>query len=252
MTRNAAQTGLARRVLASSFGLGLFLAGAAQAGDRAQLSAIGYSPDARHFAFEEYGIQEGSGFPYSTIYVVDLAEDEWVSGSPFHIVLQDEGDRLPDLRTARQEAAEAASSMLERLDIGSPAQIVALIGDGALDDDGHSLEFGAPHYMPGEVTGRYELSLDTFDAQSPQPCEDYLGESAKGFTLTLEGEDGTREVFRDETLPDSRGCPLDYRLFGVFSPLNMGGLSGAVVMVSSYPFGFEGPDRRFIAIPLGE
>src|SRR5690606_36811639 len=38
------------------------------AGDTASLDVLGYSPDGKVFAFEEYGIADGSGFPYSNIY----------------------------------------------------------------------------------------------------------------------------------------------------------------------------------------
>ena len=50
------------------------------AGDRALIDLIGYSEDGRIFAFEEFGIQDGSGFPYSNIYVVDLPADKWAYG----------------------------------------------------------------------------------------------------------------------------------------------------------------------------
>ena len=47
------------------------VAGSAAAGDTASLSVLGYSPDGKVFAFEEYGIFDGSGFPYSNIYFID-------------------------------------------------------------------------------------------------------------------------------------------------------------------------------------
>ena len=61
---------------------GLTTALAADAADRA---IIGFSGDGRFFAFEEFGIQDGSGFPYANIYVIDLEKDRWVEGSPEHI-----------------------------------------------------------------------------------------------------------------------------------------------------------------------
>ncbi|MBN9059609.1 MAG: DUF2259 domain-containing protein, partial [Rhizobiales bacterium] len=46
---------------------------AAMAGDFAERSILGFSPDGGRFAFEEFGIQDGSGFPYSNIFVLDTA-----------------------------------------------------------------------------------------------------------------------------------------------------------------------------------
>jgi predicted secreted protein len=43
----------------------------ALAADTAALSILGFSRDQGVFAFEEYGIQDGSGFPYSNIYAID-------------------------------------------------------------------------------------------------------------------------------------------------------------------------------------
>ena len=52
----------------------------ALAADGAFLDIIGYSPDSRYFAFEQYGVQDGSGFPYADIFIVDLASNSWVKG----------------------------------------------------------------------------------------------------------------------------------------------------------------------------
>eukprot|EP01036_Dinobryon_divergens_P042760 gene42760-56842_t len=53
----------------------------ALAGDRALIDFIGYSEDGQYFAFEEYGIGDGSGAPYSHIFIVDLAADAWGDGA---------------------------------------------------------------------------------------------------------------------------------------------------------------------------
>ena len=37
----------------------------ASAGDTATPQVLGFSADGKVFAFEEYGIQDGSGFPYA-------------------------------------------------------------------------------------------------------------------------------------------------------------------------------------------
>src|SRR5690606_10447936 len=98
MARRApARTGIALAALA--------MASVAQAGDRALFDALGYSPDGRYFAFEEYGVQDGSGFPYSNIYVIDLVDDVWVGGSPFRVRI--DADGAPQ-QAARQDAREAA------------------------------------------------------------------------------------------------------------------------------------------------
>jgi predicted secreted protein len=248
MTQSAGQAGTAR-LAASLLLVAALLPTAAAGGDRALADFIGYSNDGRYFAFEEYGIQDGSGFPYANIYFIDLPADAWLPGTPVRVRIEGEGADLP---AAREEAREQAADRLESLGIATPAHLIALNGDGE-PGDGLSLVFGAVGYMPGELQDERRLSLEIFDAPSPHDCTTFLGEEAKGYALLLENDGAVRELHRDTgKLPESRGCPTTYRIYGVITPHDSGSLDDAVAIVSVYPFGFEGPDRRFLAVPLGE
>ena len=81
----------------------LALAGPAKAGDVAQLEILGFSRDGKVFAFEEYGVQDGSGFPYANRYYIDTATDAFVRGSPVRVRLDDESASLD---AARRQARE--------------------------------------------------------------------------------------------------------------------------------------------------
>lgn len=218
----------------------------AAAGDRALLDPVGFSGDGRWFAFEEFGVQDGSGFAYANIYVIDLATDAWAPGTPVRVRLEDEGT---DMAAARQAARDEAAGLIADLDIDVPADVWALVGDGE-DADGTTLAFGQPGYLPGERRGGWTLTLDSFEAPASDPCESWFGQAPLGFALELAGEGDTRELHRDTRIPKSRGCPLDYRLHGVVAPYQASGVEAGVALVSVYPGGFEGPDRRFVAVPL--
>jgi len=71
----------------------IFAAAPAVAGDIAALQSIGFSVDGSVYAFEEYGIQDGSGFPYSNIYVIDTVKDVYLPGTPIRVRLDDENCR---------------------------------------------------------------------------------------------------------------------------------------------------------------
>jgi predicted secreted protein len=221
------------------------------AGDAALLDILGYSEDGKYLAFEEFGVQYGSVFAYSSIYIVDLAADEWVYGSPFDA--QADGDH-PDrpLAAVRAEAREKADERLEPLGITQPAEVLVLLGDGVPDADGKAMTFADPRGGPplGTLDGLYGLALDTFPAGSRADCETILGHKAMGFALVFDSPDAQAiEVHRDgDTIPRSRGCVVDYRLYAVVEPFQTRG--NRVAFISTYPFGFEGPDRRFIAVPL--
>lgn len=221
----------------------------ALAGDRALLEVIGYSPDGRHFAFEEFGIQDGSGFPFSHIYVIDLADDVFVPGTPVSLRIDSEDATLAE---ARAQNAGDAESVLARFAIGAPAEILVLNGDGAIEPDFRRLRFGVPGYGQAEPRSDITLVLDTHETTAPHPCEDWFARSPQGFALTLEQEGETRLVHRDERLPRSRGCALDYRLYSVVQPGWAQDIDAAVALIAVYAGGFEGPDRRFIAVPLGQ
>ena len=219
------------------------------AGDAANFDPIGFSEDGRTFAYEEYGIQDGSGFPYDSIYVVDLIEDKWV-GSPVRVRLDDETASLP---AARKQAMEQAKGMLDKAALTTPAEILLLNADGEVGANGVEVAFGMFGNGLDDVRDTFKLSLATFDSTSTQPCASYgMEDPVQGFALTLadEARNGG-EIYRDEAVPASRGCVSDYRIHAVLSPFPAGvSASPMVAVVSVYSLGFEGPDRRFVTVPI--
>lgn len=220
----------------------------AAAGDMALADFIGFSHDARYFAFEEYGVADGSGSAYSSIYIVDLAQDRWAGGSPFH----NEGfEDSQTLAETRAKAMDAARPKLAELAIDNPPQIAALSADGTIGE-ASTMRFGFPMYnAPGATTGDFLLKLETFDLPETTDCKDEDGSGRSGFALTLKDGTATRELHRDSRLPQSRGCPEGYRLYAVVFPYGDSEVGHAVAIVSAYPRGWEGPDRRFLAVPFG-
>lgn len=236
------------RPAASLVGLAL-LASPVLAGDAAQFSPLGFSEDGRHFAFEEFGIQDGSGLAYANLTILDVAEDAWVAGSPFRIRLEDE---TAGLSGARAAAREAAAPFLDSLAIATPAVTVALNGDGEPAGNGSLLGFGKPGYGVDALHDRATLSLTTTLPDYSGPCTtDYGLDPPVGYVLTLETNDGSTALHADQSVPASRGCTMAYRLYGVFAPLDSTDKGLTPVAVQSvYTHGFEGPDRRFIAVPV--
>ncbi len=225
-------------------------AGVARAGDTALMEPIGYSDNLRYFAFEEFGVQDGSGFAYSSIYMIDLAQDRWVVGTPVRIIAETEQETLASVR---DRVHEDASVRLVDLGIEVPAHLLVANGDGALDADASTLSFGLPAPgAPMEPDGRYQLQLEQFPAESGAPCTDWFGERAVGFMLKLTDYAPMRDVHRDGVLPRSRGCPVHYRIHSVYVPFGSHNIASAVALISVYAHGYEGLDRRFIAVALAK
>jgi predicted secreted protein len=222
-------------------------AGPAAAGDRALLDLIGYSHDLRYLAFEEYGVNDGIETAFSNIYIVDLGNGDFTGGSPFRAEA-DENEQQP-LAEIRARTADAAKAALGSLQVDTPVDIDALSGDGVLGP-ASEMRFGLPVYglEPATTQGDYTLSLETFDIPETA-CTGSVGTARQGFALKLSGDGPARELHRDTTLPEWRECPVGYRLYAIVTP-HQGDLSAGAAIVAAYPFGFEGPSRRFVAVPL--
>jgi predicted secreted protein len=225
------------------------LASPALAGDAAQFNPLGFSEDGRYFAFEEYGVQDGSGFPFANITILDTAEDKWVAGSPFRIRLEEESASLTG---AREAARTQAEPHFDSLAISTPSLTVALNGDGEPAGDGSLLSFGKPGYGLDALQDPATLTLTTTLPEYTGPCTtDYGLDPPVGYVLTLETGDGATDLHADATVPASRGCTVAYRLYGVFAPLDWAYKAlTPVAVLSVYTHGFEGPDRRFLAVPV--
>ena len=239
---------LARRA-ARLLAIFVALATPALAADRANLDVLGYSADGRYFAFEQHGVQDGSGAPYSDVFIVDLPGDKWLPGTPVSVIEGLETDEPPPLSEVRAKALAKAQPKLSALGINVPAETLVLLGDGVPDDDGKTLVFAEPQCCsPGATQDpRYTLTLSSFPAKLNEAyCADM---QSVGYALSISDGKTSTQLHRDGAiLPGSRGCTLDYRLYAVVAPSS--GIGPRVVLISSYPFGFEGPDRRFLAVPI--
>ena len=215
------------------------LAVAADASDRA---IIGFSMDGTHFAFEEYGVQDGSGFPYADIYIINLKTDKWVKGSPIRVIVRDENATA---HTARHQALTEAAPLIEKYGTVQPAKLLASNAVGERVTSPHTMTFKRFH----NLSTLWTVQLTEIDIEQPGECKPFS--PVRGFALSakIEGEDTAVELYRDKKLPKSRGCPESYKLADVIA-FGESEKAHVVVLVHKLTFGFEGRDARFIAIPV--
>lgn len=236
----------------------MLLAGPALASDAAETAAFGYSGDGRYFAYEEFGIQDGSGFPYSSIYVIDVEANAWVEGTPIRVLVEDEAATLG---AAHTEAVTTAGPLLLTHKITEPAFVLASMPATEVQENRASVTFD-PYYrhLGGSVPQptadmwgtRYTLTAkSTAINPTPEHCKDY-GEAIMALTLTLRDLKTSKAdvVHNDTSIPKSRGCPTGYDIDKVVTPAMYGQSSRFVALIGVYSFGFEGHNRRTIAIPV--
>lgn len=213
---------------------------AAFAGDYAERTVIGFSADAAYFAFVEHGVQDGSGFPYANAFVVGTATDTWAPGTPVRIRIDDESATID---AALGQAVDGIRPLIERHQIATPPVVLAARPLTELSNP-HQVGFLLRMPVPPSFDDAYSLSLIETELPAAN-CPD-MGESFKGFTLDLVRSDfEIVRMNRDTAIPSSRRCPLGYRISEV---LTDPARTVLVVLIDVMSVGFEGPDRRFMAV----
>jgi predicted secreted protein len=222
---------------------------AALAGDHATFAPIGYSADNHYFAFEEFSIGDEATSPFATIGLVDLTTGTAVAGSPWTAGGSEE---TADAVTAlRLQAIGLATDALGKAGISDPGHFLALVGDG-VRNAGETLTFGLPQGADPDAIGP-DLTLDivTLPALLDDHCSQYDGGKAIGFVLMLTSEGRSRELHHQDATDSTEACIRRLKLYGVLQPYNGGDVASLVAVLSVYTVGFEGYDRRFMVIPLG-
>ncbi|MEO5760053.1 MAG: DUF2259 domain-containing protein [Mesorhizobium sp.] len=218
---------------------------AADAGDVAELEILGFSKGGGVFAFEEYGVQDGSGFPYANRYYIDISDDSFLKGTPIRVQIEDEAATL---ETARLQARQKGEAIVKQAELTSNKGITAGFNPVTeLSADPHRIVVN-PRPIFSPVDQPLEFRLDELGMNNTAGCESQ-GEINGFRLLRIEAQDGgtTKLLHEDKAIPKSRGCPNGYRI-GAVQTFSMDSLSAYAVLIAVRQYGFEGPDFRWIAV----
>jgi predicted secreted protein len=200
-------------------------------------------------------MQDGSGFAYWEVFVIDLKTNTWVKGSPYRVVVQEDDAKLS---AARDRARAAAAPALQELDITEPAVLLAANPGTEVVQTRERLGFDRWYASLGSRSGdttqnevRFEVSVETLGLPRPAACPEENGDA---FGLRVMVKDLqmaiSRPIHEDTSIPASRHCP---RAYDVAAVIAMGGYpvtDRLVALIGVYGQGFEGSDHRFIAVPF--
>jgi predicted secreted protein len=236
-------------VLSACLMLSLLPSAICHAGDAARFEVLGFSETGSYFAFEQYGIQDGSGAAYSWIDFYDVNRGRYADETRRITVGGREGHSL-GLEQTRNEARRQAAETLAELGIrlGNAGKMVLMRPLTDLSADSTTARFSVWPPLEGLQSQDYSLELDPVPATSKR-C--YFDEEAYMFDLHLiDNASGSRTLLhRDEYLPESRNCALAYRIAGVvvLEPTRKRDVHGipVVVLINVFSTGFEGHDMRF-------
>ncbi len=215
----------------------------ANAGDFAKREIHGFSLDGGLFAFEEYGVHDGSGFPYSNLYIIDTATDQWTAGSPFQARLDDETKTIFD---AREEVRILAGPVMKSFE--HRGNIVATHRATQLGIDTKRISAN-PRLVIPPIDNAIEFRLEEITLPSSENCNAFG--SVKGFRLLKIGTsdgDGTITLHEDKSIPETRNCPLQYDFADVVTYYPKGQSPVFAILIRMQTVGFEGSNGRFLAI----
>ncbi len=217
-------------------------------GDFSTLNFIGFSKDGRFLAFEEYGVADGSGFPYSSFYFIDV-EKNFYAAPAVHVRIERETATEQQARSRAKLNAAANLRKFRIVDRNIGKLVVTrLLTDVSVNhffkdaDDTQTINFAeliASMYRDGD----YDLILKPVSVKTKE-C-DIFDQPIYKFDLTLRDNNAEKTIVlqRDSALPASRSCPLHYAIQYVYLYE-----SYIVVFLNSYSTGFEGPDMRYLAV----
>ncbi len=216
------------------------------AGDAAQLEILGFSKDGTVFAFEEYGVQDGSGFPYANRYYIDTTTDAFVKGTPVKVRLDDENASLAD---ARSQTRAQGEKVVPEAELAANRGFTAGLNPVTeLSADPHRIVVNPRPVFPA-IDPPLEFRLEEVGNLPGMEACGSQGEITGFRLLRIDASDDgrTKLLHEDKTIPQSRGCPNGYRLGGV-QTFAANALSAYAVLISVRQYGFEGPDHRWIAV----
>lgn len=213
----------------------------ALAGDAAELNILGFTTDGKVFAFEEYGVQDGSGFPYANRFYIDTTNDQFVSGTPIRARIDEDGASTAD---ARRKATEQGEKIVPspKLRPGFTAAYNAVTELSA--DPFRIVALPRPVFPP--IDKPVGLRLEEIDLPGEANCEGF-GQS-RGFRLIRFDPETNADIatlHEDKRIPASRSCPLGYRLAALYTDMENGVMA---ILISIRGAGFEGPNHRWLAV----
>ncbi len=220
--------------------------GAAKAGYAAELEILGFSNDGGVFAFEEYGIQDGSGFPYANRYYIDTDTDTFLKGTPIRVRIDDETASLADARRQARDKGEAVVKQAELA--ANPGFTAGFNAITELSADPYRMVVNPRPVFPA-IDKPLEFRLDILPFGEVAQCHG-MGEAVGLRLLRVDASDGgrTQTVHEDKALPQSRNCPTGYSIGAVQTFSTQNRLSHYAVLIAVQQVGFEGPNHRWMAV----
>ncbi|MEM8838764.1 MAG: DUF2259 domain-containing protein [Pseudomonadota bacterium] len=236
--------------LFTSFMISMFLAVLpARSGYVSELNIIGFTENGSVFVYEEYGVQDGSGFPFARRHYIDTATDSYLPGMPIRVLLNDETRTVKEARFVARQEAESLTGLRDLDLIGNPGSQRAFNPVSEVNSDPHRVVF-YPETVFRLRAKPLVLRLSEKRFPAPEMCS-FATDQIRGFDLFLINEfdgGGERALNEDLRVPESRGCALGYKIGGVQVYYPEGEKPVLIALIIVERVGFEGSDFHWLAV----
>jgi predicted secreted protein len=256
-----------RKIMQVAFALGALatlFCGSAEAGDAAARRIIGFSADGRYFAFEQYGTLDWSESDsgWSEIRIIDTTTSTVLGDKPIRVI-DESGTLSLTQKDARKQAQQQATPLLAHYAITSAGKRIGLNtstrpGDIVTYAEINPLEEVSPKTLfLGHDLAALEVSITPKLAASTEDCASTLDgltgdktDKARGFRLVLADKEGKQIqlLHEDGDVPAARNCPTSYSISEAYAFKPRGKPPVVAVLVQYFSQGWEGRDRRFMAV----
>ena len=217
---------------------------AAFAGDVSKTEFLGFSADGGAVGFQESGTQDGSGFPYCSIMIVDTKKNKYIASSTVQIEREVEvdGEEKACVKARAKSNVKKALAKLKLSTRRGLKNFERLITDEA-GANAMKVRFATYPSTSGNFSEEVTLTETNTGAQ------DEMGVDLKKMTLTLSSENGksVKVLQQDVSLPPSRSRAIGYELESGYS-FETAMTSVQVIVVRVHKTGFEGPDVRAMIV----
>ncbi len=210
----------------------------ASLGDAAELEVIGFSEDGKYLAYETFGLIEGGPVYWSQILLIDVERNSWAA-PPVQWFAENENISLGQVRDSVRLRADSLldSFHIVRGNVGRQ-YVSHLFTDSGVDP--HRAQFYTGEKRTGGYFEEYELVLKEFEAGA---CSEFGAKKKLRLTIKNLMIGRERVLQNDSEVPQSRGCPLAYRIqeVRVFQ-------TRLIVFINVMLPGWEGQSMRFMSV----
>jgi|GEM_PF-4632259 len=197
------------------------IADAREQSDAPDIEIIGFSPDGRYFAYEQYGFDLAAGALDAAVFVVDRRTNKQAKGFPFGFIASElddageplrvgghdvdlkklqTGDDLPDLAKIRKLVRDKAAKKLKALQIGTQGRRIAgtpMTQRSPMGDKTTPLKFVVWPTIPSAIPD--QQLIYTIDAEVKDVIEDCVNAAPPKRDVPV-----TFEIIAERTYPETK------------------------------------------------